>query len=274
MSASASHFLRSTTPGGPQLHVQSLGDEGAERTLVVVHGYGEHGGRYVARMQAMVEAGWRVLLVDVRGHGRSGGPRGFVARFDDYLSDLDAVFAHFELTPAKTALLAHSHGGLISIRYLQTRPHAVAAAYITSPLLGIAVQAPAWKESLGRLMSRLAPRISLPGEIEADWVCRDPEVVRAYTSDPLNHHIVNARWYTEAVAAMDAAFEGPAPEVPTRLEQAGADKLVSAARSEAWARAKGVPFVMHPEHYHELIFEADGAERVAEARAHFEEHIG
>ena len=132
-------------------------------------------------------------------------------------ADLDAVFAHFQLSQVSTALLGHSHGALISIRYLQTRPHAVAAAYITSPLLGIAVQAPAWKERLGRAMSRFMPRVSLPGEVKAEWVCRDPEVVRAYTSDPLNHHIVNARWYTETLGAMDSAFSGPAPKSPTRI---------------------------------------------------------
>lgn len=264
-----SRFL-SAPDDGLRLHVRVLGADDAPRTLVAIHGYGEHGGRYVERLTPLAHEGWRVLLIDVRGHGRSGGPRGYVSRFEAYLRDVDALRAHFALEPSQTALFAHSHGGLIAIRYLQTRPNAFAAAFLSSPLLGIAVQAPAWKERAGILLSRLVPRVSLPGEIEAEWVCRDPDVVRRYTTDPLNHHVVNARWYTEAVDAMAAAFAGPAPEIPTRIAQAGADRLVSVEKSRAWAASKGVPIDVLPDHYHELLFEPDGAERVAELRAHFE----
>lgn len=266
-----SRYLRASD--GARLFVREFGAIDAERTVVLVHGYGEHGGRYTHSLGPLLQRGFRVLVPDVRGHGRSDGQRGHVLRFSSYLDDLAAVLREVRTPAPATALLGHSHGGLIVLRaLLEGRTHAACVA-VSSPLLGIAVQPPAWKETAGRLLSRALPKVSLPTEIEAEWVSHDPQVVAAYTSDPLNHHVVNARWYTEALAAMAFCFERAADRsVPVLVRQAGDDKLVDAAAAERWARAAGATFELVPGAYHELMFEPDGATHAERFASWIDEH--
>ncbi|MFT4703069.1 MAG: acylglycerol lipase [Bradymonadia bacterium] len=252
------------TPDGRRLFLRELGDTGAEKTLVVVHGYGEHGGRYIERLQAFVEDGYRVLIADQRGHGRSDGPRGHVRRFQRYHDDLELVLAEAQSSAENTVLFGHSAGGLIVLSALLQRTLPVAAAALSSPLLGLAITPPKWKETLGRAVARVLPRVSLPTEIEANMVSRDPDVVRGYETDPLIHHVVNTRWFVETTATMTACLADAAKlPVPAFVMQSGEDKLVSADASAQFAQAAGCEFECVEGAYHELWFEPDG-ERYAE----------
>ena len=246
---------------GTSLVARDLGAADASRTLVIVHGYGEHGGRYLARARTFVDAGYRVVIPDVRGHGRSGGPRGHVDRFDRYLDDLAIVVD--AAAPKRLSLLGHSHGGLIVAAALTAgRTYGADRVGLSSPFLGLGLNPPAWKVKAAALLSKLGPRVSLPSEIKPSDVSRDPAVVAAYSTDPLNHHVNNARWYTEAMAAIDRCFErAAAVTVPTLVMQAGADKLVSPAAARRWADAAPATLVRYEEvagAYHELLFEPDG----------------
>lgn len=246
---------------GARLFVREYGPADAAKTLVIVHGYGEHGGRYESRLAPFLEAGFRVVIPDVRGHGRSDGGRGHVMAFDTYLDDLDRILADLKTPAERCALFGHSHGGLISIHYALRHPARFAALGLSSPLLRIAIVPPAWKETAGKLLSRLAPKLSLPTEIRPEWVSHDPAVVAAYGTDPLNHHVVNTRWFTEATAAMERAHAAAANlRTPTLLLQAGDDKLVSAEASRTFAAAlSDCTYEEIPGAFHELWFEPDGA---------------
>ena len=191
--------------------------------------------------------------------------------FDTYVDDLDRILAGLTTPPAKTVLFGHSHGGLISIHYALRHPGRFAALGLSSPLLRIAIIPPAWKASAGRLLSRIAPKLSLPTEIRPEWVSHDPAVVAAYGTDPLNHHVVNTRWFTEATAAMERAHAGAAAlSLPTLLLQAGDDRLVSAAASRAFAgAAPNCRYEEIPGAFHELWFEPDGATHAARFAAWF-----
>ncbi len=256
---------------GSRLFVREYGPADAPKTLVIIHGYGEHGGRYESRLAPFLAAGFRVIVPDVRGHGRSDGGRGHVMAFDTYLDDLERILAELTTAPAKTVLFGHSHGGLISIHYALRHPGRFAALGLSSPLLRIAIIPPAWKAGAGRLLSRIAPKLSLPTEIKAEWGSHDPAVVAAYGTDPLNHHVVNTRWFTEATAAMERANAAAGNlRIPTLLVQAGDDKLVSAAASREFAAA--APNCTYDEiagAYHELWFEPDGATHAARFAAWF-----
>jgi alpha-beta hydrolase superfamily lysophospholipase len=261
--------------GGPRLFVAELGAADATRTLVVIHGYAEHGGRYLKRLAPAAAAGWRVVLPDLRGHGRSDGPRGHVMRFAEYLDDVDRVLAAVGGEPDRTALLGHSNGGLVVASWLGEQRGRVACAALSSPLFGIALEAPAWKVAAGRFLSRVLPRISFPSEIKPDWVSRDPATVADYASDRLNHGVDNARWYTEAVAAMERAVAtAPRIDVPLLVLQAGADRLVSPAAAARWASL--VPHAEYDEiadAYHELLFDLGGEGHAARFLEWFDKHV-
>mgnify|MGYP002620311733 CR=1 FL=1 len=260
---------------GERIHVYDLGPQDAPRTLVIVHGYGEHGGRYLQRAERFVENGWRVLIPDMRGHGHSTGARGHVRRFAQYVADLDRVLLEARTDREHTALLGHSNGGLIVLTRLLQEPARFAACVVTSPLLGLAVEAPRWKIAAGRLMSQVLPRVSLPTEIRPEHLSHDPAVVAAYASDPLGHKVVNSRWFTEAMQAVDDAFANAGRvRVPLLVIQSGDDRIASPEASRQWAGAAPSEFVEFeevPGAFHELLFETDGDEHMLRVRAFLEQ---
>lgn len=261
--------------GGPRLFVSELGPVDASRTLVVVHGYAEHAGRYIDRLRPLAALGWRVILPDLRGHGRSDGPRGHVQQWNDYHNDVERIFALVTTDAAHTAVLGHSNGGLITASWLVANAHRVATAVLSSPLMAIAVAAPRWKTTAGTLVSRLAPRVSLPTEIKPEWVSRDPRAVADYASDPLNHRVINTRWFTEATEAMAQTLAAASRiDVPVLLMQAGADRLVSAAASARLARAlPNCTYEEIPGAYHELLFDIGGDEHAERIVRWLQEHV-
>lgn len=246
---------------GLSLHLAELGPADADKTVVIVHGYAEHGGRYIERAQLFVDAGFRVLIPDVRGHGRSGGQRGHVMEFGTYLDDL-AVVLH-EAEGSEIYLFGHSHGGLIVAAWLTERAAPIARAAMSSPFLGLGMKPPAWKLAAGRVLAKLLPKVSLPSEIDSSLVSHDAQVVADYEADPLNHKVNNARWFAEASAAQERAFaHADRVKVPLLVMQAGDDRIVSPQASRRWAGlapAELVTFEMVPGAYHELFFEVDGA---------------
>lgn len=257
-----------------QLHLLELGDESAARTLVIVHGYGEHGGRYNARAQTFVDAGFRVLIPDVRGHGQSEGQRGYVARFSAYLDDLALVIEQVEPN-SKLFLFGHSHGGLIVASWLLERRSRAVRAALSSPYFGLGLKPPAWKELAAQVLGRAIPRLSLPTEIDPEHVSRDPETVREYQTDPLNHSVANARWHLEATAAQERALRGASRvDIPLLVLQAGDDKIVSAAATRRWCAAapESVEYEEIVGAYHELFFEPNGQNHAQRVLDWFDAH--
>jgi alpha-beta hydrolase superfamily lysophospholipase len=248
------------TPTGGRLFVTTVVPAEHTRDLMIVHGYGEHGGRYIERAHLFAEHGFRVTIPDMRGHGRSAGQRGYVRCFGDYVADVRFLFDRLHADPTRTALLGHSNGGLIAAGYLADAPGHVCCGVLTSPLLGIAVDPPAWKKQAGHILSRVLPVVSLPSEIRPEWLSHDAHVVSDYRSDPLNHHVNNARWYTEALRMIERVFErGASISLPLLVLQAGDDRLVSPAAARRWASLP--PNATYEEvagAYHELLFETDG----------------
>lgn len=269
-----SHTL--TAADGSGLYVGEFGAEDAPRTLVLVHGYGEHGGRYHQRMRTFEDAEYRVLLPDVRGHGRSTGPRGHVLNWADYHSDLSRVLDLVRTPPERTGIVGHSNGGLIVASWLVQGQSTVGAAALTSPFLGLGLKPPAWKEAAAKVLGRLVPRLSLPSEIDPEVLSHDPVVVDRYRTDPLNHHVNNSRWYLEALDAMEhTRTHAERITQPTLVMQSGDDRLVSVDAARSWAlAAPAATYEEIPDAYHELLFEVDGDKHTRRLLAWFDEHLG
>lgn len=254
---------------GIALDIREFGPSGsaAARSLVIVHGLGEHGGRYVRIAEAFAARSWRVIIGDLRGHGRSGGVRTHVARFDEYLEDLHLLFRHFRLDPARTALLGHSTGGLISIRFLQSYPDRAAALALTSPLLEPAVPVGSVKRLAGALLTRIAPRTRFRTNVDPAALTRDLDVAREWRNDALLVHTVTARWYFEMLKAVRLAHvEAERIAVPLLLLQAGDDTIVNPRAAAGWLSSTASAdreLRILPGHLHELPHEIDWRETVA-----------
>lgn len=277
MSAAGFRDLWWQSRDGLRLHAYDHGDLTAKKTLVIVHGYGEHGARYHERAQCFVDAGYRVIVPDVRGHGLSEGHRGHTMDFELYIDDLDRLAELIQTPRESTGLLGHSHGGLIVVRRSLIEPTFFAASAVTSPMLGLSVQAPRWKLVAGRVISKFLPKISLPTEIVPEHLSHDPQVVADYAADTLGHKVINTRWFTEAMDSIEIAFRDVGRVArPMLVVASGDDKIVSTEAARQWAGAAPASLVTYeevPGAYHELLFEPEGAEHMKRLLAFFEAQL-
>jgi len=231
------------------------------RTLVIIHGTSEHGGRYLHAAEEAVARGWDVLIPDLRGHGRSDGIAVHINRFEQYLQDLDTIWQYFELNPERTAVMGHSFGGLVSIRFAETRPSRLAALVPMSPLLGLRVKIDPLTYAIGRMMSLVAPTTRFQSKVPPEHTTRNPEVLANRASDPLLRRSVTAAWFFQMKQALQDAHEDVSSVVvPILAMQAGADLIVDPLAVGPWLEktaSKDRTLKILDEHYHELLNEED-----------------
>lgn len=271
------------TADGLELHLHRFGPTEGQILVALLHGYGEHAGRYAHVGRAWAEHGIRTLAVDLRGHGRSSGVRGYVERFDDYHLDATALVdeARAEANGRPIFLFGHSMGGLIALHWLLSGGGKdLAGLALSSPLCAVKADVPAWKTKLGTAMSRVYPKLSLPSGLVGRDVSRDPEQARIYDSDPLNNKNATSRWYTETVAAMARVGERARElQLPTILLYGGDDRVASADATDRLAATLAMSDQTKerlPGYYHELVNEpeADRDRVIARYAAWFLAHKG
>jgi alpha-beta hydrolase superfamily lysophospholipase len=264
----------------------ALADAPVRGSLVLVHGLGEHLGRYQHVATRLAAAGWAVSGCDLRGHGRSAGPRGDAPDGQALLRDLALVIdaARAEAPAgAPLVLLGHSLGGLLAARFVAAAldapapvwSRAVDALVLSSPALDAALR-PHQKLMLA-VARRLAPHLAVGNGLDPDWVCSDPAVVAAYRGDPLTHDRVSA---TVAAMVVDGgcAVLAAAPRwrTPTLLQWAGADRCVSPAGSAALAAtapAGVIEAMCYPGWSHEIFNEPGREQPIGRVLAWLEARI-
>jgi len=227
------------------LHVRQWTVTPARGLVLLVHGLGEHIGRYAALAAWLNQAGWDVAGYDHRGHGASGGARGDIAQPDSLLDDLSVVIDALRHEPQRPlVLLGHSLGGLIAARFvaegLSTQRAAwwrpVDALVLSSPALDPGMNGV--QRALLSVLAPLAPKVAIGNGLNPAWISRDPAVVRAYVDDPLVHNRVTPRMVRFIVDAGELVrASAPRWAVPTLLMWAGADRCVAPTGSAAFAAA-------------------------------------
>ncbi|MEW6724676.1 MAG: alpha/beta fold hydrolase [Bacillota bacterium] len=222
-------FYRVWQPGAPK------------GIVVIVHGSGEHSGRYQPTASFLAENGYFVYALDLRGQGRSQGLPGHVDRFDHYLDDIGAVLELArQRSTAPLFLLGHSVGGLLALTFGLRYPSGLAGVIASGPCLALSLAVPPLKAAAGRLLSRLWPTLRLPSGIRSRDLASDPEVGRRYSADPLVVRVVSARYYTELEQAM-AFVRGQATTFarPLLILQGADDRLVSSPAVREFFQAAG-----------------------------------
>jgi len=244
---------RSVEPTGPS--------NDFPKTLVWVHGLGEHGGRYLHLAEELVGRGWRVVLVDLRGHGRSGGTRTHVASFDEYVTDLGRVWTRLELGADRAVLAAHSMGGLVALRAVQAGCVHPAGLVLSSPLLGIKLRVSRLKRLLGELAVRVLPKTRFRNGLDPRNMTSDEEFARQRREDPLIVRTVTASWFFAMEAAIrQASRDAGRITVPVLVLQGLGDLTTDGDVLANWlaktsSEVKGL--IGLPNHVHELLHETD-----------------
>jgi len=241
---------------------------GARGTIVIVHGLGEHIGRYAHVAARLNASGWSVVGYDQRGHGQSPGERGRLATGDDLLADLAAVIVDVRAaTSGSLVLLGHSLGGLVVARFaagaLESPPPVwqrdIDGLVLSSPALDIGMTT--GKRVLLATLETLAPNLGIGNGLDVGAISRDAAVVAAYRADPLVHDRIAprlARFLADAGPAVLAL--APRWRVPTLLLYAGSDRCVVPAGSAAFVAAAPPSLVtarVFPALFHEIFNEPE-----------------
>jgi alpha-beta hydrolase superfamily lysophospholipase len=213
--------------------------DGEPKAVVcLVHGLGEHCGRYAHVAAALTTAGLAVLACDKRGHGRSEGKRGFIPSYDALMDDIDLLLDQASTRhPGKPRFLyGHSLGGNEVLNYALRRKPALAGVVATSPGLRTAFKPSAAQLAAGKIMNRLYPGFTMANGLDVTAISRDPTVVEAYQKDPLVHDRLSARLGVELLEtgewAIDHAADFP---VPLLLAHGTGDRITSHQASQEFA---------------------------------------
>ncbi len=187
---------------GLRIFHQSWTVEAPQGLVLIIHGLGEHSGRYTRLLEALAGRGLSLYGLDHQGHGQSEGTRGHVNRFIDYLDDIKQYRDNIVRPDAlqrPLIFLGHSLGGLIATRYALTYPQDMDGLVLSSPGL-IPWKGPNAIEKVAiRLLSPLLPRFTLNNHLNLADLSTDPDTVRAYREDPLVHDRISMRWATEFI---------------------------------------------------------------------------
>lgn len=251
---------------GLQMYARRWQPEGRPKALVcLIHGHGEHINRYNHVGEAFASAGYVMQGYDSRGHGQSGGPRGYTPSYESMLNDTSDFLAEAQKSyPALPVFLyGHSMGGNQVINYALKYPAGLRGAIVTSPWLQLLHKPAPLLAFLVKVLNVIYPAYTQASGLDQKTISRDPAEVQAYATDPLVHDKISARLYSVMEAnALHALEHVDKLKVPMLLIHGSADGLSSANGSKELAKKAGsiISLRIWEGLYHETHNEPEKAE--------------
>lgn len=268
--------------GGLDLYYQSWYPEGKVKgILTIVHGLGAHSGRYSNVVEHLIPKQYAVYGLDLRGHGRSLGQRGYINTWAEFREDLQAFIKLIQTQQPKCPifLLGHSLGSVVVLDYVLRYPQeakVLQGAIALAPTLG-KVGVSKIRLLLGNLLSQVWPRFTLSTGIDLSAGSRDEKILAAYAQDPLRHTRASARLATEFFATVDWINAHAADwQLPLLILHGGADRVALPAGGDIFCqRVKCLDKtrVEYPGAYHELQNDLNYQEVLADLEDWLERHL-
>ncbi len=248
---------------GTPLFTQSWRVDDPGAVVVLTHGHGEHANRYLHVGRAFTAAGYSAYAYDLRGHGRSGGPRGHAPGYETILDDLQSIidWARAENPGRRMFLYGHSTGGQITLNFALRRKPDVAGVIASSAWLRLVFVPPPWKIVLGRVLARVWPGFAMPKGLENTHMSHDLQWLEAQRDPKLSCDVLTARMAVEFVAAgEDAIRRAPELALPLLMLHGSADDLTDPAATRLFYERAGSTdktYRLYDGLYHELHNETD-----------------
>lgn len=246
-----------TASDGTSLFTRAWLAPSSKAVIVLIHGFGEHSGRYAHFADFFNQNGYSVVSMDNRGHGKSGGKRGHAPSYDVYLNDIETLlnYAKQQVPQLPIYLYGHSMGGNLALNYTLRRKPALKGVIATGPWIRLAFEPKPILVTIGKLFRKVLPGFSQGSGLVQDHISKDPAVVEAYKNDPLVHGTITA---SASIGLLEAAaflnsYEGAMP-VPTLIMHGDEDLLTSQPASEEFAQRVGATVTYKKWHgmYHEI----------------------
>ncbi|WP_100405170.1 alpha/beta hydrolase [Bacillus solitudinis] len=234
--------------------------------IIIIHGAGEHHGRYQWLAKKWNAHGLEVIMGDLPGQGQTRGRRGHVQSFQQYIDSVEAWLEEGRKRNLPMFLFGHSMGGLVAIRTLMERSAAlISGVILSSPCLALSQPPTKTKEFATKVLHRFAPTISSKSGIRTEQLTRSEEIREAYIRDELRVTKVSVRWYRELVKAMKISNRYPEkfPDLPLLVMQSGEDFLVDKYAVRDWFDSLALTSKHYKEWdglYHELFNEPEREE--------------
>ncbi|MBD6619233.1 lysophospholipase [Komarekiella sp. 'clone 1'] len=268
--------------GGLDLYYQSWHPEGKARgVLAIVHGLGGHGGRYSNIVQHLIPFKYAVYSLDLRGHGRSPGQRGYIKAWSEFREDLRGFLQLIQIQQPECPIfiLGHSLGAVIVLDYVLRYPKDVSklrGAIALAPTLGKVGVSPV-RVLIGKMLSRVWPGFSLNTGIDITAASRDEQILAAYAQDTLRHTRATARLATEFFATVDWINAHATDwQLPLLILHGGADRVALPAGSDIFYQRLTCPDklrIEYPGAYHEIQSDLNYQEVLADLEDWLEQHL-
>jgi acylglycerol lipase len=230
--------------------------------ILLVHGIGEHSGRYEHVGEALAAAGYDTLGFDQRGFGKSGGRRAFVTHFTEFVDDIADLLAVRRELGVPVVLMGHSLGGLISAAYLVSDSPQPDLAVLSAPALSAEI--PRWQRVAIPVLSRVVPKLYVKSDFDGSILTRDVDVQKRYDNDPLRVGGSTAALGRQILAAMKATSASIEEiTLPTYVLHGDADTLVPPSASEPIGQLPNVTRKLWVGLRHECMNEPEWPEVVA-----------
>jgi len=230
----------------------------AGKGVFLVHGLGEHSGRYVHVGSYFAKAGYRTIAFDLRGHGRSGGKPVFINRYEELAADLQSVVNHFG--GDAQFLFGHSMGGQLVLWAVQHCRMKLAGVIASAPWLGLAQPPPLWQVFLARMLNMSLPGFRFSTNVNRANLSHDQTHLDSLEDLDLLHGFITVRFYFEAIRAAEQIVDKPVIDVPILVVQGEDDRVTSRDTVEAFYQRLKAPaktLKIYPRLFHELHNETE-----------------
>jgi len=273
-----STFEANNASDGTILRGQIWAAENPKAVMSLVHGFGEHSGRYADMASYLNSKDISVVTLDLRGHGKSDGRRGYCPDYNLLLSDVDALLAKSrEIYPdLPHVLYGHSMGGGIVMNHqLKSGGAGINAVIASAPFIQPADTISKPQRAIVRFLGKMAPKMSLGNKIDGSKVSRLPLEQEAYMSDPLNHGNLGVGLAIGMVEGGECILENAQNWTrPLLLVHARQDQLTDFAASEAFAaKAQNCTFKAYEDCEHEIHNDCHRADVYKTASDFIESHL-
>jgi len=256
-----------------------LPEDDPKAILLVVHGLAEHSGRYMNVVNFLVPSGYAVCGIDHIGHGKSGGDRVYVERFNDYTKTLKKFLDMIrEWLPEKPIfLIGHSMGGLISAAYLLEYQDELSGAVLSGPSIKVPDNISQTTIFLGKMLSIIMPKAGTI-QLDAEGISRDPAVVDEYVNDPLVYKgKITARLGAELLKVMQHVTDQSSKiRLPIMIVQGSDDKLVDPSGARLLydlVSSKDKKIKIYNGFYHEVFNEPEHEQVLNDVKTWIEAHL-